>query len=172
MKKQANGKSGKNSHKKTVGSQYLEVAYKQPETRDPIELQREMQREYVDNVKKCILDYRKDHPNDFFIVNITKREKLMPNLLRNYFFARDTCPTPDWDQSVYYYNHAYETVAYLWTVPDRDTCIYFRENALHVTPEEKQLLQFVLQFFDGTLLNIAKRFNKEEKDSPLIDTTL
>jgi hypothetical protein len=156
--------------KPTFGQQYVDVAYKEPESRDPIELQREMQKEYLDNLKETILAFRRSNPQDFFAVVTTKREKLMPNVLRNYFFCRLSCPTPEYDQSVYYYNHSDEGVAYLWTVPDKETCFHLRDNALMVHPEEQLLLQYVLQFFDGTLLNIAKRFNKEHKDSPLITT--
>jgi hypothetical protein len=156
--------------KPTFGQQYVDVAYKEPYSRDPIELQREMQKEYLDNLGETILVFRKQNPQDFFAVVTTKREKLMPNVLRNYFFCRLSCPTPEYDQSVYYYNHADEGVAYLWTVPDQETCFHLRDNALMVDPEEQLLLQYVLQFFDGTLLNIAKRFNKEHKDSPLITT--
>src|ERR1700683_1834898 len=87
--------------KATVGQQYLDVAYKEPYSRDPIELQREMQKEYLDNLKEVIQLFRKKHPQDFFAVQTTKREKLMPNMFRNYFFCRFSCPTPDYDQSVY-----------------------------------------------------------------------
>ncbi len=156
----------------TVGERYLEVAYKEPASRDPIELQREMQKEYVDNLIQCVEHYRKDNRHDFFIVSITKREPLMPNILRNYFLARNTCPTPDYDQSAFFYSYKDEQIAYLWTVPDRDTCFMLRDHAFQVSDYEKQLLEFVLQFFDGTLLNIAKRFNKEKADTPHIDTTI
>lgn len=162
----------KKQEKVTVGEQYLQVAHKDPESSDPIELQREMQKEYVDNLIQCVESYRKDNHHDFFVVSITKREPLMPNMLRNYFLARNTCPTPDYDQSAFFYSYHEEKIAYLWTVPDRGTCFHLQDYALQVADEEKQLLEFVLQFFDGTLLNIAKRFNKEKADSPYIDTTI
>lgn len=165
-------KKRKKQETPTVGEQYLKVAYKEPESRDPIELQREMQKEYVDNLIECVKSYRQDNCHDFFVVSITKREPLMPNILRNYFLARNTCPTPDYDQSAFFYSYREEKIAYLWTVPDRNTCFMLRDSALQVSDYEKQLLEFVLQFFDGTLLNIAKRFNKEKADSPHIDTTI
>ena len=153
----------------TVGEQYLKVAYKHPESRDPIELQREMQKEYIDNLTQTVLSFRKDNPRNFYIVQLTKRERLLENVLRNYFFCRFTCPTPEYDQSVFKYEHGIEAIEYLWTVPDRDTCQHLRDNALQVVPEEKELLQFVLSFYDGSLFNLAKHLNGEKKDSPLID---
>jgi len=41
---------------------------------------------------------KKDWPSqDFYIVVITKKERLMTNVLRNYFLGRLSCPTPDYD---------------------------------------------------------------------------
>jgi hypothetical protein len=153
----------------TVGEQYLKVAYKEPESRDPIELQREIQKEYVENLTQTVLSFRKDNPRNFYIVQLTKRERLLENVLRNYFFCRYSCPTPEYDQSVFKYEHAIEAVEYLWTVPDKDTCEYLRDNALVVAPEEKELLMFVLSFYSGELLSLAKHLNGEKKGSPLID---
>jgi len=150
----------------TVGEQCLKVAYKEPESR---ELQREMQKEYIDNLTQTVLSFRKDNPGNFYIVQLTKRERLLENVLRNYFFCRFTCPTPEYDQSVFNYNPTRESIEYLWTVPDKDTCEHLRDNALTVDPEERQLLDFVLSFYSGELLNLAKRLNGEKKYSPLID---
>jgi len=146
----------------TVGAQYLAEATKEADTRDPIALQREMQSQYVDNLMQCASNFRKTFPNhDFFVVVITKRERLMEKLFRLYYTARHSCPTPEWDQSVYHYTHKDERLEFLWTIPDKDSCDHLRDNALMVHPEERQLLKFVLDFQDGTLLQLAKKLNKE-----------
>ena len=41
----------------------------------------------------------------------------------------------------------------------------FKQNALQVVDEEKELLRFVLQFDDGTLLKLCKKLNGEETDT-------
>lgn len=161
-------KKSKKEKKITVGEQYLSVAYKDPVSRDPIELQREMQKGFLENLTDSVMEFRKKNPRDFYVVQLTKREQLLPNVLRNYFFCRFSCPTPEYDQTVFFYDHKKETIEYVWTVPDRPTCLTLRENALRVPPEEQQLLSFVLRFFSGELLLHAKYLNGERKDSPLL----
>lgn len=154
--------------RKTVGAIALELMQKEAPSRDPIEIQREMQKEYLDELVKCVeLNKAKIH-GDFFVSVLTKNEKLMPNVFRNYFLATKACPTPTYDQSVFWYRSTAEQLEYLWTVPSKDTCIYFKKNAHLVTQEEKQLLQFVLDFYDNTLLKVSKRLNNEEEKSPFL----
>jgi hypothetical protein len=158
----------KTRHKKTVGEQYLDISCKLPESRDPIELQREMQKGYIDELSKCVVEFRKKCSADFWVVVLTKRERLMENILRFYYFGRHSCPTPDFDQSLYFYDSKAEEIRFVWSIPDKDTCHHLRNNALYVHDSERNLLQFILEFFDGTLFEKAKRFNKEVKDSPIL----
>lgn len=151
--------------KQTVGAQVEPLLQKEPDSRDPIELQREMQKDYHDNLIQCINDFKKNNRGDFFVVVLTKNEKLMPNVFRNYFFARRTCPTPNYDQSVFLYRSDLEMAEYIWTIPSQDACMHLRYNAHLVAPEERQLLGFVLDFADGTLYELCKKLNKEQKDS-------
>lgn len=146
----------------TVGAQYLAEATKEADTRDPIELQREMQSQYIENLLICTKAFLDKCPKqDFFVVVLTKRERLMNKLFRLYYAARHSCPTPEYDQSVYHFKHKDERLEFLWTVPDKETCYHLRDNAIMVHPEEKQLLGFVLDFLDGTLLTLSKRLNNE-----------
>lgn len=159
-----------NEKRDTIGKISSELLTKDSPTNSPIELEREMHTEYDSNLHQCVENSKSNYPKDFYIVVITKRERLMPNVFRNYFFARQSCPTPEWDQAVYYYRRSSESIDFMWVVPDKETCFYLRTHALHVSPEEKQLLQFVLDFEDGTLLTISKKLNREQEASPLIDT--
>lgn len=152
----------------TVGKVSLDLSQKDPYSRDPIELQREMHKDYVSNVIECINRSKKDFPNDFFVVVITKKERLMPNVLRNYFTARLTCPTPEYDQTVYKYLSKREDLEYLWTIPSKDTVSLLINNALEVSPEERELLMHALSFTDGTYFRKAKELNGEADDSILI----
>jgi hypothetical protein len=155
---------------KTVGTISSELMVKEPESTDPIELERSMQEKYMDNLVQCVEDARKIHFGNFYVVVLTKRERLMPNVFRNYFLPRLTCPTPDYDQAVFYFDVSAESITYLWSIPSQDTCHYLKDNALYVAPEEKQLLQFVLDFADGTLFKKAKILNGEkELATPLLE---
>lgn len=175
--------------KQTVGKIASDLLLKTPETRDPIELQREIQKDYLDNLKWSVQHMQKKvdcshlvgnnrgheqcaqrtaYLDDFYVVVITKKEKLLENVLRNYFFETIDCPSPDYNQSVFRYSHAREELEYLWTVPDRDTCDLFQQNAIHIVPEERQLLDFVLKFRNGTLLQQARRLNGENLQTGII----
>lgn len=157
------------SKKKTVGSHAKELLEKEPESRDPIELEREMHKDYEKNVHEAIDRGKKEFDDDFYVVVTTKKERLMKNVIRNYFHARQTCPTPDYDQTVYCYSIKHELLEFLWVLPSKDTCQLLKDNALQVASDEKALLHFVLSFYDGSLLVKAKKLNGEQLDSPLLD---
>jgi hypothetical protein len=154
-----------NEKRKTIGTLSQELAQKAPESRDPIELQREMQKDYLDHLLKCTEEHRKIFPGTFYILVLTKNERLMPNVFRNYFYARQSCPTPDYDQSVFVYNDEQEQIEYLWTIPSKDTCIHFKNNILQIAESERTLLKFILDFADGSLYKLAKKLNGEQEDS-------
>jgi hypothetical protein len=151
--------------RETVGKISSDLLNKTPITNDPIEIERAMHGDYLKNMLSCIDDASDEFGNAYFIVVLTKRERLMSNVLRNYFFARSTCPTPDYDQTVYLYKKDADCLDFIWVIPSKDTCIYLKNNALSVVEEEKQLLRFVLDFADGTLYKLAKKLNNEVDDS-------
>lgn len=155
--------------RETVGKISSDLIVKPPDTRSPVELEREMQKEYMKHLLECIDMHKKIFDKDFYIVVITKKERLMQNVLRNYFTARHSCPTPDYDQSVYRYDHLDQRIDYIWTIPSQDASHHLKNNALHVVPEERGLLKFVLEFSDGTLYTLAKKLNGEAIDSPLLE---
>lgn len=153
----------------TVGKIAQDLLKKDPETRDPIEIQREVHKEYEKNIQECITNHEKIYVGDFYVEVITKKERLMQNVLRNYFFATQACPTPTWDQTVYRYHRDTDSVEFLWVVPAKDICEMFTIDAIHIKESERDLLNFVLQFNDGSLLRLAKKLNGEQVDSSLLE---
>lgn len=152
--------------KKTIGQISLELSQKEPDTKDPIELQREMQKDYMENLILAVDTFKTGTQDNFFVEVITKKEKLMQNVLRNYFIARHSCPTPAHDQSVFMYNADDESIEYLWTVPDKETTETLYENAPIV--EEKELLNCVIAFKNGELYNWMRKLNNEVENKHLI----
>jgi hypothetical protein len=63
--------------KKTVGAISAELQQKAPESRDPIEIQREMLKDYEKNVVIAIERGLKTINKDFYIEVNVKREKLL-----------------------------------------------------------------------------------------------
>lgn len=164
--------------KKTVGTISSELLKSTPQTLDPIEIQRATEKEYLDNLiwsvkhaqKKVECSHLEGHDmckdriafdGDFFIAVLLKKEKLLQNVLRNYFVPTLTCPTPTYDQTIYKYDNKKDDVEYLWTIPDKETCLTFLENKDKIVKEELQLLSYILQFNDGTLYRLAKKLNGE-----------
>jgi len=149
--------------KKKVGAASVELAAKAPDSTDPIEMQREMTKEYCENVIQCAMHGIKYYKNPFYVVVITKREKLMHNVLRSYYFHRSTCPTPDYDQAVFRFDPTDQAFSEVWVIPDKQTCEILYQNALEVIPEERQLLNYVLDFASGALFQKALTLNGEVK---------
>ena len=149
------------SKRKKVGEASVELSQKKPESRDPIELQRAMMQEYCDEVIKCAIHGKKYYNKPYYVVVITKKERLMQNVLRSYYFHRGTCPTPDYDQAVYQFDPSHEGFKEIWVIPDRDACEILYHNALQVVPEERQLLEYVLDFASGKLFQKAIELNGE-----------
>jgi hypothetical protein len=162
----------------TLGKISTDLLLSSPSSTDPIEIQRATEQEYLDNLiwavkhaqKKIDCSNIEGHDQckdrfpfdgDFYIVALLKKEKLLPNVLRNYFVPTLMCPTPAFDQTVYKYDHQKKDIEFMWVVPDRDTCETFKENILQIVPEERGLLDFVIKYYDGTLFYWAKKLNGE-----------
>lgn len=145
----------------TVGAYSSQLMKKDPDTRDPIELQREIHKTYEKNVFEALERGKKEYQSPFYLVVLTKKERLMQNVLRQYFFPQQSCPTPTWDQVVYRYTAHNDNLQYLWNVPDKETCQLFRQNVLNIAPEERDLLKMILDFSDGTLDKLARTYNGE-----------
>ena len=122
---------------------------------------REMLTDYEKNIHEAILNGCKQFQGDFFITVLFKKERLMNNVVRTYYFPRKSCPTPQHEQVVYLYKRDIGDIQFLWVVPSLEACVTMVNEASFVHPEERQLLQFVLDFRDGTLLKRAQALNGE-----------
>lgn len=156
--------------KETVGKVAVDLMSKAPDNVTPMEQMRENLTDYEKNVLECVERYKKVWPNnDFYVVVITKNEKLLPNVFRNFFTARLSCPTPDYDQTVYKYKRKDDNLIFMWVIPSRPACFYLKENSLEVDRQEQQLLKYVLAFESGELFKLAKDLNGEvDLETPLV----
>jgi len=137
---------------KTVGQHVVEMLGKSNlERHQPlVDTAREMQKNYMPEIEKCINEYdEKDEP--FYVIVINKRERLFINVIREYFLARRTLPTPDYDQTVFKYFPKTGDLKFLWSLPDWQTIDYMVENATQIPKEQKELLETCLLFKNETL---------------------
>ena len=156
--------------KKTVGARVLDNLNSSSEHGpvSVIELERAMQEEYHNQLLDIIDQDHDKYSGDFYVVVLTKNERLIPNGFRNYFLTRHSCPTPFFDQSVFKYNKLEGRVEYLWTVPDKQVCEHLAINAPLVVESERWLLSFVLSYYNGDLLKLAQKHNKETKEQGIL----
>lgn len=149
--------------KDTVGKLSWDLLVKdtQPVDFSPEEQMREQLEDWDKNIYYTVEEGKKVYQGDFFIVVETKKEPKMHNVLRNYFFFRQTCPTPTYDNTVYKYNYDDDNIEFLWVLPSKPIYQMIKDNFLKLTPDHKELIQFVLDDSDGTLLKICKKLNGE-----------
>lgn len=151
--------------RETVGKISSDLIAKPLETTSAVEQMREQLADYDKNVLECVQRSKKDFPDDFYVVVLTKRERLMQNVIRNYFYGRLSCPTPDWDQTVYKYKRKTDDIIFMWVIPSKQVCEEMTMNKHLIPVEEYRLLEYVLAFNDGTLLRLAKDLNGEKEES-------
>lgn len=156
--------------KKTIGQQTTEY-FDKPlgySKFDPIAETEPVMKDLFEKVKAEVEVGLKKFNGDFYIViSQTVEEALNYRVARNKVCSFLTCPKPYYDQSVFKYLRFSGMLEFLWTIPDRKTARLLRDNALQVPPEERDLLNFVLEFFEGTLDMRRKLLNGEfEKPLP------
>lgn len=125
------------------------------------EQMQEQLRDYESYVYDCVAGGKNIYSGDFFVVVITKRERLMPNVMRNYFLHRLSCPSPDYDQTLYKYNRKDENLEFIWVIPSIVAVKDMIKHKHDLDISFYKLLQFVLEFLDGTLEAKAQLLNKE-----------
>jgi len=112
--------------KKTTGEWSVELSKKDQGNHSAIDQMREQLDDYEANVHECVKSHLDKFIGDFYIVVLTKKERLMQNVLRGYFFARQSCPTPDYDQAVYKYCREDDRLDFLWVIPAADVVNYMK----------------------------------------------
>jgi len=152
---------------KTVGQHSTELYKKEPKAYDPIDVQREVHKGYEESVYDALDRGKKEYRGNLYVIVLLQREGYMQNVLRQRFFPRQSCPTPNYDQTVYRYNAKDDNLEFLWTIPAKETCELLYLNMLCLNPSERELLLFVLSFYDGSLLKKSKELNSENM-SPLL----
>jgi hypothetical protein len=158
----------KEQTKPTVGKLSLDLL-KSPEPVTPHEQMQESLTEFESSVWECVSRALKMFLGDFCVVVLTKKERLLENVIRNYFFPTIDFPTPTWDQTVYRYKSKDNQLKFAWTIPSKQTCEYVMLNYNTLPRDQAQLISYVFAFNDGTLERIAKELNGEKSDSSFIE---
>lgn len=154
---------------KTIGQHQFAILSKSHDKINPIELQRDIhqgsnsERSYEEEVYDACERGKNDAriEGDFYIVVLFKKERFLTTTVRQYFFYRQSCPTPQYDQTVYRYDRNSDKIEYLWTVPDKETCETLPFDK-HLVPKDHQLLVVMTESFNnGDLDKYAMKLNGE-----------
>lgn len=152
-----------------LGKVALDLQKKEPVTNSAKETADRHLEEYVQELYVCVDRAKKELQGDFFVTVLTKREKLLTNVMRNFFMFRISCPTPRYDQAVYHYHAKDDALEMLWVIPNKETCVRYIQYASQVPPDRYYLLDYVLKFSDGKLFELAKKLNGESLKSMEIE---
>lgn len=154
--------------KDTVGKLSRDLSMQDDLKINPIDLQRAIHKghnsedSFEHQLLTCLERGKNAIDGPFFIVVLAKKERVMHNVVRQYFLFRHTCPTPEYDQTVYRFDPKDEHLEYLWTVPDKETTTGLAMMGNSVEPEYRQLAKFCSDFMLGNLDRKCARLNGEE----------
>jgi len=155
--------------KQTFGSQVLEHRAKNLTMDDDvIEYRRAMEHDIIGMVNNAATE-AKNHTlyanKDFYVVLLILKERFAdtPNFK---VFARQSCPTPTYKQSVWKYHHHTSTIEFLWCIPDGVLYHHILANPRkYLEDKETNLIaQTVIQMETGQLLTKVKKENGEKID--------
>ena len=159
--------------KTTVGEESLKLHEKSIGEKGPdaVELQQEIhkgansEKSYEEEVWDTVDRARKDTSisGNFYIVVLVKKERHLQNVVRQLFFYRQSCPTPEYDQTVYRYHRKDDEIEFLWTIPNNAACMFLPQMGSDLPDDQKLLLEMVEAFHRGDLDKKARALNNEKE---------
>lgn len=102
-----------------------------------IDTQQEMQKNYVDNLIQAAERGKKYFgiEHDFYVCVQTRRERLLPNVVRCQYYPRRTRPIPQYDLALYHFDPRAEKITFVWCIPDKETVQDINDGKLDVDGE-------------------------------------
>lgn len=156
--------------KKTYGQSLIDHEAKLIAKEDDIiEYRQEMEKDVIEHINNTILNAKASplYANkDFYIVMLMKIEKV-GGVPRTLVFARRSCPTPVYKQSVWKYHNFSDKLEFLWTIPDAILYWHIMNNRQKYFEDKEcaDLAKFVTLMESGELLEWVKRENGEKIDA-------
>jgi hypothetical protein len=105
----------------------------------------EMNKTFEESLMECVHSYQKErleNTTPFYVVVLHKKERLMHNVIRRYFYGRESEPTPDYDQVVFTCDPMTQQVTFKWTIPDQETYFDMIINGSKYPASHQQLVTF------------------------------
>jgi hypothetical protein len=143
---------------------------------------------FMDDVMSVLDVQRKISPGDIYIICVPRAEvipeeihnKMVTDFIlehgkdpvngevprfafKNRIIAKETCPYPTFDQTLFKWTKSGDKLELLWTLPPREDCQEMRDDAANIAPEWKENLKYVMDYFDGSLRKMADELNKADQ---------
>lgn len=143
----------------TVGEAAMRLMDKGDEKQAVLDTAQEMNKGYIDSLinaaKRGESLYGRSAP--FYVCVISKKERLLPNVVRRYFYPRQSRPIPDYDLALYHYDPRDEKLSFVWVLPDKEKFwSYFiadKSGYIPMVPEdERDLYRFCSWALKGELV--------------------
>lgn len=149
----------------TVGDKVIDLMNKPAEKAKVLDLTQWQLGELNKGFEECYakaMQYARGRT--FFMWSWVKLERIFSGkVLHVYFYSRWSCPTPQYDQTVFICRPNSDP-EFLWTLPDKFT---YQEYVAHpeLVPSTKwNLLKHVLADKNGELLRLTKKLNGEPEN--------
>ena len=128
------------------------------------ELNEAREKHYIEKLHESMAAGKKAWPQmDFYVVMLTKVEIFVKRNIRVYPRVRLTCPTPNNDQDVYFYDHKKDALEFIWSIPDKQTVMQYKLFPDSIPEDEYCLVPHVMNYLDGTYDKLARRRNGEKE---------
>lgn len=155
--------------KKTYGQQVLDHWASNPDDDDDvIEYRRKMEPDILKNIYETVAK-AKDQDiykgKNFYICLLMKTERV-GGVPRTFVLARQSCPTPTFQQHVWKYHHESGSLEYLWSLPDKILYYHIINNSQKYLADKEceGLAKFCILDHKGELLKWVIKENGEKPD--------
>jgi len=149
-----------------IGQQYIDAHKKNHGSIELRQLSEQFTKDYMANIEKAAMSGKKRYSNQdyhlpFYVVVLLRKEKLMRKVVRSGFLYRKTCPTPNYDQTVYIFDPKTDQLSFLWVIPSPEICSSLYKNKYMLETQQNKLLPYVKDFIEGRLYIKCKELNGE-----------
>lgn len=115
----------------------------------------------VVNVEKAVKDGLRSFDSNFYIAKHTRRNAYIVNSIQNHYLIRQTCPMPEYSQSVWKYTRKDDVLEELWVLPEETEAIEMMHNSKYINKDEFALMEYVIKFKNGELKQLALKEGAE-----------
>lgn len=149
--------------KETVGAASRRLLLNKDHGQGIVDTQREADKKYFAECLKCAETFPHSQWKDpWYLVVLHKKERLMENVIRRYFFGRQSLPKPDYDQTVWRFYPSSGNLQFLWAIPDKNTTLWIKNNPQEIPEEQNHLKQLVFDFMEDKLYGFYREKFKDD----------